>query len=706
MMFAVALVIALFSKKIRETGILPLCTASGAIACVLLIATNTFFLEPTVSYAGGEYRLKAQVTDEVSVRYGNYYFDATSVEIDGEKVKTDLRLVFSSSPDIKPYDFVEGDFVLYQPGLSDEEFLNTNRAKGLFLGAYPITNDYVITETPDAEKPFMFKIIGLRNTIKRAIYDVYPDENGALAVAMILGDKSEISAEMYDDFRAAGIVHLICVSGLHLTLWASLILAFFRFIGLKEKLSCIFAAAGILLFMAITGFSYSVLRAGIMMLAYLISRFVSREPDSLNSLGFSVTVIALISPYAMASASLQLSVLATLGIICANEFILPEAQKIYDKISVKFLRSIIKSVANALLITLSATMFIQPVMLGISGGFNFACIISNLIVTPFASGAMVISAVSALAGSFIPPDYNVFGLIGKVFLQYIIKVSDFIASKEFLNFTVDGEASTAVLFITFLFVAAMVIVACICKPKPLAMSLASCAAFFVCIIIFAAVQKNETRIRVVDTGNGVSVLVSQGEESVLVGCGGTSYVGATDIIFAQRQTNGINCLVLPSANKEASAYAVDVIKESSPERIYCNVLPENAALVTDKNIIYPFDGVYSSGGIEMSFCGVDGETVTLVKTKNISLLICASQIQVLSSLPQNFREADLLVCLDGYPADLPYIPFDCAVICANNKRGVTVQNNLINQGVNAVATGGNGDVVIKASGHKLTVGRD
>ena len=704
--FAVALVVALFSKKLRKAKIMPLFSASGVLACVLLVATNTFVLEPVVSYAGAEYRIKAQIKSEVDISYGNYYYEATTVTVGGEKVETDLRLVFDTPPDIKPYDYVEGDFAVYQPGLTDEVYLNANRAKGLYLGAYPISDDYVITEIPDAEKPFAFRLIGIRNIIKRAIYDVYPDENGALAVAMILGDKSEISSETHNSFRSSGIVHLICVSGLHLTLWSSLILGILRGIGFKEKFACVLAAAGTVFFMAITGFSYSVLRAGIMMLVYLASRFASRDPDSINSLGFSVAVIALVSPYAMASASLQLSVLATAGIICANEFFMPEVRRICGKISYKTLRTAVETLAQALLLTLSATIFIQPVMLGISGGFNFAAIISNLIITPFASGAMILSVLSALAGSFLPPDFNVFYWPAKVFLQYIIKVSGFMASKEFLGFSVDETASAVILCIMFFFVSAMVLVACVYKPKPLAMFLSSCTVFFACIIIFASVQKNETKIRVVDTGNGVSVLVTQGTENVLVGCGGTSFIGASDVINAQNRAGGIDGIVIPSANKASSAYAVNVIKECVPKYIYCDALPENVSLLASEDKLRPLEGVYSSGGIELRFCTVDGKTVTFVKTKNMSLLVCASSLSDLSLLPQDFKTANLLVCLGDYPDGLAGYPCEYAVVCAENSEGVAVQNELIYQGVNAVATGGCGDVVIKASKGNFRIDRD
>lgn len=198
--------------------------ASGAVACAVILATNLLYVRPLASYANGIYPLKAQITSEVEPKYGKFYCTAKTVSVNGAEFSEDIRLVFSSAPEVLPYDYVEGEFVFYRPGSTDPDFLNSNLTKGLILGAYP-SDGFTVTETPEAEKPFGMKLIEMRKAIKRAIFRVFPDENGLLAVAMILGDKSGMPQKMYNDMRLAGIVHIVCVSGLHLSLWASLIIS-------------------------------------------------------------------------------------------------------------------------------------------------------------------------------------------------------------------------------------------------------------------------------------------------------------------------------------------------------------------------------------------------------------------------------------------------------------------------------------------------
>ena len=183
-------------------------------------------------------------------------------------------------------------------------------------------------------------------------------------------------------------------------------------------------------------------------------------------------------------------------------------------------------------------------------------------------------------------------------------------------------------------------------------------------------------------------------------------MGESAIVNALNRTDGVDCLVLPSSDKTVTAYAVNVIKESVPKRVYCDSLPENAALLVSENETYPLESSYSSGAVGVRFHAVENKHVVLVETKNISMLVCASKVSNFSSLPQNFRTADLLVCLSDYPEDTADYTFDSAVICANNQKGVAAQNALVYQGVNAVATGGCGDVVIKASKGNFRIGRE
>ena len=463
--FTVALVGSLLIKVVREGRVIPLCMASGAVACAVILATNLLYVRPLASYANGIYPLKAQITSEVEPKYGKFYCTAKTVSVNGAEFSEDIRLVFSSAPEVLPYDYVEGEFVFYRPGSTDPDFLNSNLTKGLILGAYP-SGEFTVTETPEAEKPFGMKLIEMRKAIKRAVFRVFPDENGSLAVAMILGDKSGMPQKMYNDMRLAGIVHIVCVSGLHLSLWASLIISLLRKVKLPRLVRNSVAAVGVVFFMMLTGFSYSVMRAGIMTLVFLFADFVLRKSDSINSLGFSVLVITAVSPFACASVSLQLSVLSTLGILIYNEFIKPYIKKAFEGKSPEKLFSLLFKFLNAVLLTLSATLMMQPVILELTGGFSFATVISNLIITPAAGPAMVVAALASATGLIVPARMNIFFYAAKYLLQYIIRLSSLIAKADFFCVNIGKAESDALIGFVLVFVGICIVTALIYSPKP------------------------------------------------------------------------------------------------------------------------------------------------------------------------------------------------------------------------------------------------
>lgn len=87
----------------------------------------------------------------------------------------------------------------------------------------------------------------------------------------------------------------------------------------RKRIGAGVSIIALLVFMAVTGFSPTVVRAGIMQIIFLIGLMIFRSPEPFNSLGFSVLVICLLNPYSCADFGFLMSVGATFGIFCASE---------------------------------------------------------------------------------------------------------------------------------------------------------------------------------------------------------------------------------------------------------------------------------------------------------------------------------------------------------------------------------------------------
>lgn len=124
-----------------------------------------------------------------------------------------------------------------------------------------------------------------------------------------------IDPQVRQDFRDSGISHLLAVSGTHIVILTGFVMLLLRRLKGKIWIKNLIAAGFVFFFMALTGFTPSVVRAGIMMLVVLFGGILRRQSDPLNSLGLSALLLTVPNPYAAAGIGLLMSFSATLGII-------------------------------------------------------------------------------------------------------------------------------------------------------------------------------------------------------------------------------------------------------------------------------------------------------------------------------------------------------------------------------------------------------
>lgn len=693
---AVALVIALFVERLREIRQIPVALASVSLTCLLLLASTNFLYLPLISYDGQALHMKARLTDNVEAEYGKFYYNAQSFEIGGEKVAADVRLVLNSPLEAEAYDYIEGKFVFYKRGKTSEFALSSNKASGIVLGAYP-TGEVFITEIKAQDKPFGYKLIRYRNAIKNAVYEALPDERGALAVAMILGDKSDIPSTIYRDIRVVGLAHIVCVSGLHLSLWANLILTLLKKTRLNRKVSSLLAAVGVVAFMAIAGFTYSVVRAGIMMLVYLFADIVSRKNDSLNSLGISLIIMACINPFSMGSLALQLSVLSTTGVLLHTQYIYPKVSAfLYRKTGNGYIGKALVYVTESIGITACASLLTVPLIYRFTASVSLYSLVSNVIIVPFVGVCMVLCALGAVWVSLFGAGFNLFAFAGGFIIEMIIKYSDRFSAFDELNLRMEQNSAEIVFSGVMFFVIIALVFGFAGRGKPV---ISASLAFSILLVSSFAVsysQRAETRIEVIDTGNGTAVLFTHNGENILVNCGGDDFFTASSISRALDGCYGkIDCLILTDSSEYASSEAVGIIKEYTPKALMCGEISREIKQVSGNADIIDIYGVYISKNFKAYGIQADSEPCVVIETNDVTAAVCAHSV---SNAPQ----ADILITRGDYPENAVDNGYDFTVICAGNYRGVAVQNELKNRGLRASATAGNGNIIIRAENGKIS----
>ena len=206
----------------------------------------------------------------------------------------------------------------------------------------------------------------------------------AIALALIIGVKDEISKDINSAYASAGAMHVLAVSGLHVGViyWIlSLLLNPFKKNKYGKWIFLLIALIGLWGYAFITGLSASVLRAVTMFSFVTIASVTDRQSNIYNTLAISAFVLLCYNPYLIMSVGFQLSYLAVFGIV----YLQPKIynlwfiqNKILDQIWVITSVSIAAQIATAPLVVLyfhqlPSYFFISNLFV-IPGAFIILCI--------------------------------------------------------------------------------------------------------------------------------------------------------------------------------------------------------------------------------------------------------------------------------------------------------------------------------------------
>lgn len=170
----------------------------------------------------------------------------------------------------------------------------------------------------------------LRWRMSQRIHAVLPGSTGAIASAIITGDRGGISEDDESALRDAGLAHVLAIAGLHMALvgmglfWAvRAVLAAIPRVALVypiKKWAALAALGGAAFYLVISGAAAATTRAFIMLAMMLFAILVDRPALSMRSLGLAATVILLSRPESLIEPGFQMSFAAVTGLIAVAEW--------------------------------------------------------------------------------------------------------------------------------------------------------------------------------------------------------------------------------------------------------------------------------------------------------------------------------------------------------------------------------------------------
>lgn len=372
-------------KSLRKYKTVLFITFAVAIYILSFIFTQSVYIK-----AEKEYENQVEIRGVVcqTPQETDYAFTYI-IKLDNENYK--IRYVSEDNKMFREGDVVSGVVVKSDEQYKDVFFENSLSSKVYFTF---FEGEGVFLDKTGETNRFYANLGTVKNWFSDIIDKYIPGESGAIAKAMTIGDKSEITDTTIDHFNYAGTSHLLVISGLHLTLWSIGLISLIEKSSRLRKYTAVIGLCCLFMYSALTGFSVSVIRAGAMVGALLLGKALHRDADSVNSIGMALAFILVINPYAALSSALWFTTLSTLGILTlANSIIFKlKSNKKFEKI---IRNPVLYFLLTTVIISISTTVFTLPVFVVKVGILPIASFISNIVMIDSALLLMIFTVIGA-----------------------------------------------------------------------------------------------------------------------------------------------------------------------------------------------------------------------------------------------------------------------------------------------------------------------
>lgn len=231
-----------------------------------------------------------------------------------------------------------------------------------------------------------------------------PEPHASLVAGTVLGSKS-MPSKFWETLKTTGTAHVVVASGTNVAMVAGFLIGVTTSF-LKRKRAIIVSLVGILIYVVLSGFDAPIVRAAIMGAVVFTAQTFGRLVSAWRALVISVVVMLFFKPLWLTDLGFILSVLATSGLMLF--------QKKFDN-RLKFIPAFFR---EGLTTSLSAQVFVAPVIYATFGQFNILSPIINALILWTIPYIMIIGAASAVVGMVIPK-------LGIVILQLVYPLTWF-----------------------------------------------------------------------------------------------------------------------------------------------------------------------------------------------------------------------------------------------------------------------------------------
>ena len=324
--------------------------------------------------------------------------------------KSDYRLVLARG-DLEVYVMLE-----HRPDAKRSDVLTVRGVLETGFGNYDafIYRPELVKVSHPTTPDFALK---LRDSLASRIVGQIGEGDGSdLALSYLLGQKGTMSAELSEKMRLVGLAHVIVASGFHLGIVVSFAK---KYLGKVSRFATL-AGATILIFayISVTGFSPSMMRAGLACVMSLFAWYFGRRLHPARSILYLIAISLVINPGYLTNIAWQLSFASYAGII----FLYPLITKFLygDKQPGK--------IGGIILVSLAAQLLCLPICIFHFGSMSLVALITNLVVSPVIPAIMLLSLLTGI----IP--IPLFSVPAKLLLKFQLVAVNYFSGIDWCTF--------------------------------------------------------------------------------------------------------------------------------------------------------------------------------------------------------------------------------------------------------------------------------
>lgn len=277
----------------------------------------------------------------------------------------------------------------------------------------------------------------LRERAARAL----PPRAASLFPGLILGDTGDLDPGLREHFRAAGLTHLVAVSGANFSIVCGAVVLALRIAGASTRLTVALGLLTMVGFVILVRPTDSVLRAAIMGGVGLLGALAARRAQALPALGAAIIVVLLFWPQMALAPGFVLSVVATLGLVL---WAAPLREAMTR-------RGVPEPLAVLLAMTLAAQILTTPLVIAITDRLSLVALPANLLAAPVVGVIAVLGTGAAVVGALGPAD-GLGAAVGELLIRatgpemwWLVAVADALGGRSWSAPTVPGWQAGLVL---------------------------------------------------------------------------------------------------------------------------------------------------------------------------------------------------------------------------------------------------------------------